>query len=731
MILHLPIGPRGENGLPGKQGPDDFIVRYGEQAFRDFIESAVNHRPVVRSLAEYRAEMVAARLDSIAHPGIYCDRSPAGAGKSFADRPAAAAAKSSLIVLPTHRNCTEVVGDYLLDGLAAVAYPQLTKETCMNYDEAIRAVQSGLSPSGALCPTCPTQMTCSYHAEMKEAGEAAHRMATHQRARLTFSTIADGCKYIAVHEDATNLIRPTAEIDAGFDKVAVVARDAKEAARTRVDMDSVHFFERMENAACIVSEHLQQAASTAPLTLPAASTAPRSVDLHLLAAMRATKTWPPADAVRITKAAASGDAELVLRVDTILTKGRELAVRRSVIAVWATKIPDHAACWFCDATANADELQTVLGRPVCDRTPAGDLERLHQIVQITTDIKKSTAPSTVLKVLRGVLAAFPEAKRIGVIAHHEHLPIVRGTAKNPEHRLDESLQGQIVKAEYFRSGEGRSSNHWIEECDLLVVLGTPRVPPPAVKMRLIQLGLVTAATREGGWEADWWSGKTTTGKRVTVRTSAYRDHDWYAAHCSIVRAELFQAIGRGRGICPNGVPVVVFSNEPLGLPLLDCGIEPLGETGLTVLMEIGRLSATNPKGESKGELSATNPKYILLESIAVSTASLVGSLGMPERTIRWNLNDLLRRGLVEKVGQRGGWKLTAEGERFISPTPQSQAAPTAADRPVLAGSDNTDSEHGLTDAAAMRAEHLESPSPHDSETAARCQLPPGIVEQPA
>jgi hypothetical protein len=567
---------------------------------------------------------------------------------------------------------------------------------------------------------------------MKEASEAAHRMATHQRARLTFSAIADGCRYLAIHEDATNLVRPTAEIDAGFDKVAVVARDAKEAAWTREDVDSVHFFERMENAAYIVSEHLQQAASTASLMLPAASTAPRGVDLHLLAAMRATKTWPPADAVRIAKAAASGDlAELVLRVDTILTKGREHATRRSVVGVWETKIPDHAACWFCDATANADELQAVLGRPVADRTPVGQLEQLHQAVQVTTDIKKSTAPSTVLKILRGVLAAFPEAKRIGVIAHQEHLPIVRGTVKNPEHRLDESLRGRIVKTEYFRSGESRGSNHWIEECDLLVVLGTPRVPPPAVKLRLIQLGLVTAATREGGWEADWWSGKTTIGKLVTVRTSAYRDHDWYAAHCSIVRAELFQAIGRGRGICPNGVPVVVLSNEPLGLPLLDCDIEPPGETGLRVLMEIGRLAATNPKGESKGELSATNPKYILLESIAVSTASLAGSLGMPERTIRWNLNDLLRRGLVEKIGQRGGWKLTAEGERFISPNPQPQAAPAAADRPVLAGSDSTDREHGLTDAAAIRAEHLESPSPHDSETVARRQLRPGIGERQA
>jgi hypothetical protein len=678
MILHLPIGPRGENDLPGKQGADDFIVRCGERAFRDFIESAINHRSIARSLAEYRAEMVAARLDSIAHPGVYCDRSPAGAGKSSADRPAAAAAKSSLIVLPTHRNCTEVVGDYLLAGLDAAAYPQLTQETCMNYDEAIRAIQSGLSPSGALCPTCPTQMTCPYHAEMKEAGEAAHRMATHQRARLTFNTIADGCKYIAIHEDATNLIRPTAEIDAGFDKVAVVARDAKEAAWTREDVDSVHFFERMENAACIVSEHLQQAASTAPLTLPAASTAPRSVDRHLLAAMRATKTWPPADAVRITKAAASGDAELVLRVDTILTKGRELAVRRSVIAVWATKIPDHAACWLCDATANTDELQTILGRPVCDRTPAGDLERLHQIVQITTDIKKSAAPSTVLKVLRGVLAAFSEAKRIGVITHQEHLPIVCGTAKHPEHRLDESLRGRIVKAEYFRSGEGRGSNNWIEQCDLLVVVGTPRVPPPAIKLRLIQVGMVLASIRDGQWEADYWSGITTTGKRVTVRTSAYRDHDWYAAHRSIVRAELIQAVGRGRGICENGIPVVVLSNEPLDLPILEIDVHSLSDPAVKVLQSIKQLSEQNPKGESPLDQQASYRNKTLnnstLEFCSVSSAQIAAALGLTDRRVRYVLDDLLHRGLVERIGNRGGWKLTANGQQFISPAPSSDVS---------------------------------------------------------
>jgi len=524
---------------------------------------------------------------------------------------------------------------------------------------------------------------------MKEAEAAAHRLATHHRACLTFSTIADGRKYIAIHEDATDLIRPTAEIAKGFDQVVTVAQNAKATAWTRQHLDSVHFFERMENAAWIISEQLQQADVTAQLHLPEASTSPHGVDLHLLKAMQSTNTWPPGDAVRIARAAANGDlAELVLRVDTILTKGREAAVRRSVVAVWQTEIPDQAATWFCDATADVDELQAILGRPVSDKTPLGDLEHRHPAVQVTIDIKKSTVPSTVVKVLRGILAAFPDAKRIGVITHQEHLPIIRGTAQNPDHRLEELLRRRIAKLEHFHSGEGRGSNSWIDQCDLLLVLGTPRVPPHAVKLRLIQVGLVLAAARDGQWEADWWSGTTTTGKQVTIRTSAYRDHDWYAAHRSIVRAELIQAIGRGRGICEKGIPVVVLSNEPLGLPILEIDVHPLSDTAVKVLQAIRQLSEQNPKGESlSGQQSSYRNKTlndITLEFCSVSSSERVAVvLGLTDRRIRYVLDDLAGRGFVQRIGQRGGWVLTPKGKSFIftSPTTEPVAAAAAETAP--------------------------------------------------
>jgi hypothetical protein len=322
----------------------------------------------------------------------------------------------------------------------------------------------------------------------------------------------------------------------------------------------------------------------------------------------------------------------------------------------------------------------MLGRPVIDKTPVGALERQHLAVQVVIDVKKSTAPSTVIKLIRGVLAAFPTAMRIGVICHHQHLPTIIGTAKNSEHRLDAPLRQRIVKTEYFRSGEGRGSNKWTEECDLLVVVGTPRVPPPAIKLRLIQWGMILAASRDGRWEADYWSGTTTSGRRITVCTSAYRDHDWYAAHRSLVRAELIQAIGRGRSICENGIPVVVLSNEPLGLPILEIDVQPVSDTAVQVMQTIRRLSEQNPKGESP---LARQPTYrnktlnsITLESCSVSSTQVAETLGITDRQVRHLLNDLLPRGLVDRIGQRGGWRLTAKGEQFLSaPAPPQVSAP--------------------------------------------------------
>jgi hypothetical protein len=93
------------------------------------------------------------------------------------------------------------------------------------------------------------------------------------------------------------------------------------------------------------------------------------------------------------------------------------------------------------------------------------------------------------------------------------------------------------------------------------------VPPSVIKTRLIQAGNAAAAARDGEWDRDYWRGIDTEGRLHTVRTLGYRDHDWHAAHQAVVKAELVQAVGRARSICEHGIPVVVLTDEELGLPL--------------------------------------------------------------------------------------------------------------------------------------------------------------------
>ncbi len=387
--------------------------------------------------------------------------------------------------------------------------------------------------------------------------------------------------------------------------------------------------------------------------------------------------------MRIIKALAAGElAEIIVRVDRVLTPGRQPVIKKSVVAVWQTKLPQSVPIWLSDATGDAAEIESIAGRSVVDRTPQGHLEQQHSVLQIPTDVKQSTAAGTVVKLLRGFLAAFPNPQRIGIICHRSHVATIRGTARKGA-VLDEAFRSRIAKVAYFHGGESCGSNQWLDECDMIIVLGTPRVPPSVVKSRLIQTGRAAASARDGEWEPDYWSGVTTTGKRRTIRTLAYRDHDWHAAHRSIVRSELIQAVGRGRGICPNGVPVVVLSNEPLGFPLLDCDIEPLSETAISVLRALRHLSAQNPTGvcgKQPAELSAQNPIYII-GNCAVSSLEVAGAVGLKERRVQYVLAELLQRGLVERIGKRGGWRLTSAGNVFVSPAPSSEV-PAAAGLPV-------------------------------------------------
>ena len=260
--------------------------------------------------------------------------------------------------------------------------------------------------------------------------------------------------------------------------------------------------------------------------------------------------------------------------------------------------------------------------------------------------------------LRGVLSDHAVFVRVGVICHRPHVEAVE--------TLGTEFQQRIAKVTYFGSGDERASNSWHHECDAVIVLGTPRLPTDAVASFLIQCGDISAAMRKPAWEKYQWQGLTESGATRLIDARGYGDLAWRTAHRDLVRSTLMQAVGRGRGILTNGVPVIVFSNEECGLTLTDNDHEsrPLSEADSELLRMLDNLA------ESSDSLSATrrsaeSPNRDLLRNVAdqkpadapfVSTARLAIALTKPERTVRETLLRLESRGLVERNGERGGWR---------------------------------------------------------------------------
>jgi hypothetical protein len=196
--------------------------------------------------------------------------------------------------------------------------------------------------------------------------------------------------------------------------------------------------------------------------------------------------------------------------------------------------------------------------------------------------------------------------------------------------------------DYYRSGNDRASNRWLGESDLLIVLGTPRVPPSAVREGLMQVGLLNAASGDGHWGLRKWQAKAVDGVLRDVEGRGYKVAEWAQVHRLLVRNALLQAVGRGRGVRPDGIPVIVVSNEWLDLPLAAHDVPVIKDAVASTFMAVVQLSAENPKSNTLG-------------TSAVSTAAIVGRCGISERTARDHCNKLTDLGLLARKDERGGW----------------------------------------------------------------------------
>jgi hypothetical protein len=660
-----------------KAGLDDFLVDYGIaelhrllfRAYPFHIERWLPPNRWERPLDVFRNDMRQARLASLPSPGIVSfDGSPIGSGKSFADREIMENGRRTLTLLPVHANLRESAKELRQAGFDADEYGKLEPSSCKNWLKAGSAQAMGLPPTLTVCPECPFRNDCrrnGYLAQRKRAEQATHALATHDRAHRGLDRLLVNREVLFVHEDVTKFLRPS--VTTSFSQIFNISEISKLAAEHSArfgDVANQEFFTQLHRTAdTLIGAARQTALVTEATVTPRPGPPPDDWSLMLAETVVSTGSRLHGDSLRVV-------------MDSMLGRNRSFVIPgyqdpknpwgplpASILAVWQTSFPTDCIVWLEDATTYFGHVQRLLPNVrVIDRTPLGTPHQRQPVQQIPIDVttQESTAKKAV-GLLRGVVLAHPKGTRFGVICHNNHLDAITEFAnQNP---------GTLVKFDYFRSGRDRASNDWTQ-CDVLVVLGTPRVPPNAIREEVVRLGHVDAANGNGHWAQRRWIGETVDGGEIVIEGGGYLDPHWKLAYLNRVVALLMQAIGRSRFLLDKGVPLtLVFSNEPLQLPLLN----PIGWNGVEdnshrVFEALKRLAA-GPQG--LGNVSAMplkdsfsssadtappqGPAASRKDGWGVSTKEISVAAGIPERTVRDVLGKLADRGLVSRIGDRKGW----------------------------------------------------------------------------
>ena len=548
----------------------------------------------IRSLEDYRADLVAGVREAVTIPGLHLFRSPTGTGKSTATATALAGVTSWFLGLPDHANVQERVADLQSRGIDAVGYPEATADNCHNLEEFTRVQGLGLVAGAVLCPSCPFKDGCQYRAAVTAADAAPGRVGTHERLRRS-TAAAEDVQVVVIDEAPESVIAPTLTVRVEavmlIDSLARSVRDHWYSVATQ---DQRGFADAMIRVIETINAACLEITGTGRKTIPLELTAniPDDWQRQLYRAIRQVGAADlDADALQLVTRAAAGRLvrlEVVTDVTTRAVTGEDGTrsdVRRLhhyLVGGWRPSIPADAAVILLDATADAEDVAAVAGVPVTDRTPAGRLEAAHPIVQITNDITRGASSRTVAGVVDAFLESHPGVQRLGIIGHQHHVRDLIGTDTTAGllgHQL-----GRVAMSCWFGAGPDRASNRWHIDCDHVLVLGTPRINPGEYRRWLVGHGLEDAARLEdGGWGPRPWEGVTVDGDPVVVQRGGYQDPSWDRAYRATVAAGLMQAVGRGRSLLAEGVPVTVVTNEPLGLP-----IRPLADaTPAAILGTVG------------------------------------------------------------------------------------------------------------------------------------------------
>lgn len=574
---------------------------------------------------------------------------------------------------PTHKNCREQEELFATSSIDARCYPsRATVETedqpvnCWNLD-ADAAEALGFPVVKTICPQCPHRQRCvenGYLGEVIYAAEGTVVLFTHKRAEYAvLAELTAGRQYVSIHENPLDVIRPRAEIDRAdliqlqhlfkqlLDNPFFLNRfvppvsvddqgEPYESQELKLRLERQYEF-------CFVLADLvddllrvvEQATDTTAWQPPMTGSSPNGMERLLFWAVRVCGLKFHGRPFRFLFAAGTGKlpsaAIFVTEVPAPKSLDTPPMIVKRVIGYRNNAPAPGATTWFNDATMTLEALQAILGLGVQDRTPRGRIACQKKAVQLPRDVTRQTSLTVVAKILRGTLTDRSRLPRVGVITHRPQLKAFN--------QLEPEFRERIVMATYFGSGEDRSSNQWHRDCDLIVVLGTPRVSPLEVAGLLLQIGDRAAACREPPWGTYQWEGRTESGETVFVTGRGYIDPAWRRAHQSLVRATLVQAIGRGRGILADGCEVVVVSTEECGLPLSDGSLVTVSQQTMQVLSRLRTLTEANSI-------------YLSIGNISVSSANLAQSLGLTTRQVRNHLAVLEQQGLVVRVGERSGWR---------------------------------------------------------------------------
>jgi hypothetical protein len=644
----------------------------------------------IRPLADYRTDLVAAVTAAVAIPGLHLFRAPTGSGKSTATATAVRKVTNWLMVLPDHANVQERVDDLVRAGIEAVAYPKATADNCGNLEEFNRVQRLGLVAGAVLCPSCPFKDGCKYREAVKAADDAPGRVGTHERLRRSASAAADA-QVVVIDEAPEAVIAPTltvrVEAVMQVDGLARAIRDHWYSTATdeqRLFADAMSQVVDAVNQVCIRIGGVGRTT----VTLEAIGAAPDDWQRQLYRAIRQQGIDNlDADAVQLVTRAAAGEL-LSLEVVTDATErtvdgddGQQRVDRRLhhyLVGRWRPAIPAVASVIMLDATSDADNVAAVAGRPVDDRTPAGRLEGAHQVVQITDDITRGASSRTVAGIVDAFLAANPAVTRLGIIGHQPHIRDLVGADDAPG--LLGSQLGRVAMSCWFGAGPDRASNRWHVDCDHVLVLGTPRINPGEYRRWLVGHGLEDAAQLEdGGWVPRPWEGTTVDGDPVVVQRGGYQDATWDRAYRATTTAALMQAVGRGRSLLAEGVPVTVITNEPLGLPIrppVDATPAAIRETVevVTALMAGGQPSAKSPIGNPyRGNCASALPR-------ARVVTALMNQLGIRRRAAQLRVVAAIAGGRLAPADQPG-WVQVVGGDPPPPRMPQEAlpAAPATSD----------------------------------------------------